>query len=313
MSRPRVTVLGTCRVYDPFAILARQGVVELRNAGVYGFVHYAKEALQQLRVMHGELAIPLALKPYITHKKIPAGADDTFGTPENHLEETDLLVVEISSLKEIEFGGFYLQINRLRKELVGEREPLQQWWKRLYDKEAERGAQRRARDEFLGDELGPLERDLVAGIEVQLQSAESMLADMEAIRAYFDGPILWVSHFDTKALKSGQDIPLRQRLVRAVEGGAASLGQPFFNPKQEIERFGLQQALEDMAHYKPEFQAELASRFERMLPELLSSASRASSSSTRSENELPAGSRPGGSSAAPSSSSTSAASSSGVE
>lgn len=290
MSRPRVTVLGTCRVYDPFEILARRGVVELGNAGVYGFTHYAKETLQQLRVMHGELSIPFELAPYITHKAIPADADDNLATPENHLTDTDLLVVELSSLKEIEFRGFHLQINRLRNELVGEREELQRWWKRLYDKEAERGPLRRARDEFLTEDLSPLERGLVAGIEVQLQAADSMLVDMEAIRAYFDGPILWVSHFDTKGLKSGVEIPLRQRLVRAVEDGAASLGQPFFNPRPAIEEFGLPEALEDMAHYKPEFQAELASRLERLLPELLTSESRASSSSTRSANELPPGS-----------------------
>jgi hypothetical protein len=290
MPKPRVTVLGTCRVYDPFEILARRGVVELATTGVYGFTHYTKETLQQLRVMHGELSIPFELKPYITHKKLRAGAGGNLATPENHLTETDLLVVEISSLKEISYGGLYLQINRLRNELVGGREPLQRWWKRLYDKEAERGPQRQSRDEFLSSDLSPLERNLVAGIEVQRQTAASMRADMEAIRAYFGGPILWVSHFDTKALKSGAEIPLRKQLVSAVEAGARSLGQPFFNPRQDIEEFGLTEALEDMAHYKPEFQAELASRFERMLPELLTSDSAASSSSTRSPNELPSGS-----------------------
>ncbi len=290
MSGTRVTVLGTCRVFDPFSILAKRGVVELRNAGVYGFTHYTKETLQQLRVMHGELAVPRALAPYITHKDVPAGAGDSFGTPENHLDETDLLVVEVSSLKEIEFQGFYLQINRLRNQLVGEREELQRWWKRLYDKEAERGPGRRPRDEFLTGDLGPLERDLVAEIEVQVQTAESMRADMEAIRRYFDGPILWVSHFDTKGLKSGVEIPIRKQLVASAEAGAASLGEPFFNPRAAIEEFGMAEALEDMAHYKPEFQAELATRLERMLPELLSSGSAASSSPTRSENELPSGS-----------------------
>jgi hypothetical protein len=289
MSRPRVTVLGTCRVYDPFALLAERGVVELRNAGVYGFTHYTKETLQQLRAMHGELALPAELGPYITHKQLPAGADGTLATAENRLDETDLLVVEVSSLKEIEFRGLYLQINRLRGRLVGEREGLQRWWKRLYGKE-KLGRSAEEREPFLGEDLSPLERDLVLGIDVQLQSAESMLADMEAIRAFFDGPILWVSHFDTVGLKSGVEIPLRKRLVAAVEAGAARLGQPFFNPRRDIEGFGMEQALEDMGHYKPEFQAELASRFERMLPELLTSDSAASSSSTRSENELPSGS-----------------------
>jgi hypothetical protein len=269
MSRPRVTVLGTCRVYDPFALLAERGVVELHNAGVYGFTHYTKETLQQLRVMHGESALPAELGPYITHNRLSARADGTLATAENRLGETDLLVVEISSLKEIEFRGFYLQINRLRGRLVGDRELLQRWWKRLYAKE-KLGTSAEEREPFLSDDLSPLERDLVLEIDVQLQTAESMLTDMEAIRAYFDGPILWVSHFDTPALKGGRELPRRKQLVAGVEAGAARLGEPFFNPREDIEAFGLPRALVDMGHYQPEFQAELASRFERMLPELLS-------------------------------------------
>lgn len=262
MSRPRVTVLGTCRVYDPFKILAEQGAVELSNAGVYGFVHYAKESLQQLQVMHGELAIPLSLKPYITHKEISAGADDTLATPEYHLDQTDLLVVEISSLKEIEFDGFYLQINRVRKQLVGEREERKRWWKRLYDKEPEvPGRPRGDRSEFLDEDLSPIERDLILRLSVQIQTAASMLRDMERIKSYFDGPILWVSHFDTKTL-AGQEIPIRKQLVRSVEAGAANLDQPFFNPRETVEEFGLPKALEDMAHYTPAFQELLAERFQ---------------------------------------------------
>jgi hypothetical protein len=289
MSRPRVTVLGTCRVYDPFAILDRDGAVEVRNAGVYGFVHYTKEALQQLRVMHGEQAIPAELQIYVTHRELPTAADGNLATIENRLGGTDLLVVEVSSLKEIAYRGLYLQINRLRNELVGEREELQRWWKRLYDKEGI-GTSAAEREEFLGEDLSPLERELVRGIEVQMQTADSVAADMEAIRAYFAGPVLWVSHFDTVGLKSGVEIPLRKRLARAVEAGAARLGDPFFNPRRDVETFGMERALVDMGHYQPEFQAELASRFEAMLPELLASGSAASSSPTRSANELPSGS-----------------------
>jgi hypothetical protein len=279
MSRPRVTVLGTCRVYDPFKILAEQGVVELSNAGVYGFVHYAKESLQQLRVMHGELAIPLSLKPYITHKAIPTGADDTLATPEYHLSETDLLVVEISSLKEIEFDGFYLQINRVRNQLVGEDEERKRWWKRLYDKEPEDQVSL-DRAEFLDDDLSPIERDLILRLTVQIQTEASMLRDMERIKSYFDGPILWVSHFDTKTL-AGKEIPIRKQLVRSVEAGAANVDQRFFNPRTTVERFGLAEALEDMAHYTPAFQQLLAERFEALMGEAFPALFQQASSTDR--------------------------------
>ena len=269
MATPRVTVLGSCRVYDPFRMLDEQGVVELNNTGVYGYVHYAKESVQQLRVMHGELMIPLSLKPYITHKVIPEGADSTLKTKENHLDETDLLVVEVSSLKEIEYDGFYLQINRVREQLVKDRENLKEWFKYLYDEGVNEPEElRRGRRKYLSDDMKAVERNIVVWTNVAIQDQDSLRADMEAIRSFYAGPILWVSHFDTKTL-TGKEIPIRKELASAVKSGAAALGQPFFNPKRTIEQFGLHEALIDMAHYKPEFEAVLARKFKRLLPKLL--------------------------------------------
>jgi hypothetical protein len=266
---PRVTVLGSCRVYDPFRMLADNGVVEINNKGVYGYVHYAKESVQQLRVMRGELAIPLELKPYITHKAIPKNADETLRTPENHLADTDLLVVEISSLKEIEYDGFYLQINRVREKLVKDRENLKSWWSYLYEKGIdEPESKRRERRQFLADGMKAVERNIVIWTNVTIQDAASMRLDMETIRSFYDGPILWVSHFDTKTL-SGREIPIRMDLVRAVHAGAKAMGQGFFNPRKTIEDFGLDRALKDMAHYTPEFEPVLAERFRDTLPRML--------------------------------------------
>jgi hypothetical protein len=266
---PRITVLGSCRVYEPFRMLDEQGLVDLRNTGVYGYVHYAKESVQQLRVMRGELLIPLSLKPYITHKVIPEGADETLKTRENRLEETDLLVVEISSLKEIEYDSYFLQINRVREQLVGDRENLKRWWKYLYDAGIdEPEEERRRRREYLSDDMKAVERNIVVWTNVDIQGKAAMRTDMEAIASYFDGPILWVSHFDTKTL-AGKEIPIRKELVDSVHAGADSLGNPFFNPKETIEQFGLHDALLDMAHYTQPFENVLARRFRDLLPRVL--------------------------------------------
>lgn len=269
MSIPRVTVLGSCRVYEPIKLLAEQGKVALHNKGVYGYVHYSKESVQQLRVMHGQIDIPMELKPYVTHKVVPEGSGSALRTPLNDLSETDLLVVEISSLKEIEFDGFYLQINRLREQLVGDDENLKAWWAYLYDKGLDERAEHRAvRRQFLTQDQSSVTRKLVMWTNVSIQDEASLHRDMQAIRAYFSGPIIWVSHFDTLTF-SNKAIPIRQTLVQYVRSGATALEQPWFNPRAAIEEFGRNDALLDMAHYTPDFELELSTHFERLITQAL--------------------------------------------
>jgi hypothetical protein len=249
---PRVTVLGSCRVWTPFKLLADAGDIQLQNAGVYGFVHYAKEVVQQLRVMNASLRIPRGLTPYITHKQVPVGDDDMLDTGFNDLRDTDILVVEISSLKEIEFEGFYLQINRLREQLVRDRPTLITWWKELYEKDVSR-----PRREYLSNDMVATERNIVVWTDVTIQDQASLVRDMTAIRSFFGGPVLWVSHFDTPTFE-GAPIPIRNDLVRFVRDSAEALEDRFFNPRPLIEAFGMRRALQDLAHYTPEFETLLA-------------------------------------------------------
>ena len=174
-----------------------------------------------------------------------------------------MLVVEISSLKEIEFDGYYLQINRLREKLVQDRENLKDWWTYLYDKGLDEIEQRRRdRRQFLSEDMTAMERNVVVWANVRIQDEASLHADMRAIKAYFDGPILWVTHFDTPTF-AGKEIPIRKDLVRYVRSGADELGQPWFNPRRLIEKFGQREALIDLAHYTPDFERALSQHFKR--------------------------------------------------
>ena len=63
----RVLVCGSCRVGKPCRKAAGPGEVVINVANVLAFSHSAPEALQQLRMLRGELAQPPdALKPYLT-------------------------------------------------------------------------------------------------------------------------------------------------------------------------------------------------------------------------------------------------------
>jgi hypothetical protein len=251
----RVTVMGSCRVWTPFKMLEDDGRIELRNAGVYGFVHYTKEVVQQLEVMAGKRKVPSKLALYISHKAEPSPADEWVEIPTNDLSETDFLVVEVSSLKEILFDGYYLQINRVRDKLVGDNEKLMRWWRNLYD-----GAGDDDRREYLTEVPRSTERNMVVFTAVTIQDQQSMLDDMRAILGFYDGPVLFVSHFNTPTF-GGDRLEIRDRLVRFVDENAIALERQFFNPAALVEAFGRRYALQDLAHYTPEFERVIAECF----------------------------------------------------
>ena len=251
---PRVTTIGSCRVHTPFRLLADDGRITLANRGVYGFTHYAKEAVQQLAIMRGEVRIPWGLAPYVSHRKLPQHMRDGgwVATAINDLTETDVLVVEVSSLKEIAFREYFLQINRVRKNLVRDDPELLRWWVSIY------GADVSCDRELLAQRAqSDLEGDLIREIEVAVQSVPSLLADMGAIVAAHNGYTMFVSHFDVESF-SGQAIPIRRKLARALEAHADALGTRFFNPRPLIEGFGKRMALVDLAHYTPMFERAVA-------------------------------------------------------
>jgi hypothetical protein len=249
----RVTVLGSCRVWTPFKLLADEGRLELRNSGVYGFVHYAKEVIQQLEVMAGRTRIPTTLAQYISHKRVPATSSDYVDTPRYQLDETDLLIVEISSLKEICFNGYYLQINRVREQMIGESELLRQWWRELYEADGSTSGRRR----YLAEVPRSTERNIVMFTNVTVQDQASLERDMRTILGYYSGPVVFVSHFNTPTF-GGERLEIRDRLARYVSENADELNQAFYNPTDLVEAFGMRAALQDLAHFTPSFERAVA-------------------------------------------------------
>src|SRR4051794_39276444 len=107
-SVPTVTVLGSCRAYRPMEQLAESGRIQLRQHGIYSYTHSTKEHLQLMQHLRGEVSFPDELVPYI---RDPQGDEYPAreAAPEaDVLADTDLLIVELSSLKEIRFRGYFL-------------------------------------------------------------------------------------------------------------------------------------------------------------------------------------------------------------
>jgi len=129
---PNVSVFGSCRVHTPCSILARAGEIRMTQKNIFGFTHYAKEILQQFELVSGARQAPSRLRPYLNIPslwKSPPPAD--FSQFDAMFRDTDLFVIEISSIRELVFKALFLQINRVNELVVGENKQKQEWWKNL--------------------------------------------------------------------------------------------------------------------------------------------------------------------------------------
>jgi hypothetical protein len=224
-----VTAIGTCRVHLPFFRLARRGGISYDQRGMYGRTHTSKEALQILRVMGGDLVLPPELRPFIMsrahHVNHPKARL-------NDLTGTDVLVVELSSAKEIIFREFFFQLVLTRKRLWATRsQSVREWWQAF----SSDGTDVEDRAAVLGnDELPPAEAAFVSEGNINLQGPDEIRADMAAIAERFAGPILFVTHFDTPTPNGGPNVHGRADMIRAMKEAGAELECRVYDPSTDV-------------------------------------------------------------------------------
>jgi hypothetical protein len=252
-----LTSIGSCRVREPTRVLVRRGLAEQNQRGVFGATHTSKEVVQVLRSMAGELIVPAELRPFIVSR--PASLLDDPRTRLNDMSDTDVLIVELSSVKEILFRDFYLQLFLTERRLraTGSKAVLE-WW-RLMPRNGTDVDDRSA----LVASIDPLsvEAAVVAEVQLRMQEADDIGLDMRLITDMFEGPILFVTHFDTPRPGGGKNILGRSALISAVRAAATELGYRMYDPTADVlsyaaERGDLTAAITDIGHYTDAFVEE---------------------------------------------------------
>lgn len=98
----RFYVVGSCRVHGPLrAKVGYQPVLP-------GYTHTAKEAIQRLRFVRGDLQIPNPVAPYVFSRRV---APKVSRKHLQALENSDVTLVEICSSKEVSRDGYWLNLN----------------------------------------------------------------------------------------------------------------------------------------------------------------------------------------------------------
>lgn len=251
---PVITVIGSCRVYDPIKAMELEGRAQLNQQRVFGFVHNTREVLQQLRLMTGEVPLAGRLRPFLNIPShwtwMPQEEAYQLG---DLFAATDCFVVEISSIRAIRFKAMYLQLNRTRELLVTNEAIERRWWQPLV---------RQGRNEPLAyllantlAQMEPVNREVMQELACAEQSTAEIIKDIKAIRDVLPAPVLFVSHFNTNA--ENEPIEQRQTIVDAMGQARRRFGISYFDPTDMTLDAGPTVALLDGAHYQPQFVPEV--------------------------------------------------------
>lgn len=248
-----ITPIGSCRIATPLRLCRESHGFEMNMARIWGYTHSSSEAVQQMRYLHGEFEPSEEVWPFIAPKW-----KETERLWRKH-EKSDLYIVEISSLKQLQLDGASIQLNYVR----------QAFEKFFADKERSKAfntllvrGDEADRTDFLAKHWSATpeqreEAETLARMSMVRTDEETLRADMEELRRGL-GEVLFVTHVNART-SDGEVIPSRQKFIEMVKAAGRQTGAKVYDPTPLMREVGQTEAIEDhstaLAHYTDRFSA----------------------------------------------------------
>jgi hypothetical protein len=260
----RLTAIGSCRVANPLRRAEARGLIGVNAARIYGYTHTPAEALQQVRWLSGEIALPEAVAPLVMPGQSPAQAMQAA----RHVP-SDHYLVELSSAKDVRAGGIPVQLNYVQRHfatVLSDRAFSAAFWRLAT------GASEDRKNDLIDSSpaclaLPPGDLALLRSLTATRVTPDSLRSDLAAIADRLPG-LLVVTHC-AAATADGRPLATRSAFVAEVAAAARDLGLDCFQPAAVMAGFGQARALLDqggsLSHYTPDFEDALADRWIAML------------------------------------------------
>jgi hypothetical protein len=249
-SIPTVTVIGTCRVHHPLRAIEEKGLIHLNNGGMGSFVHSSPEALVRLKVL-------LGMKTYEEHllklqvgesKEIKLKPDEGFD-----FSNSDILVIEISTIKAISFFDNPLQVNEINRHMCT---PHGEFGKMLRHNLSQSFNGRKEyvdMPEIEIPESYPIDYiEIINNLKPVVLSEKEIFEDLKDISSLIKIPILIVNHINLPG-RDGKPITSRNKLCNIINKYSEIENVAVFNPVEIFNRHKREDLLmkngEDLNHY----------------------------------------------------------------
>lgn len=247
-SKKIVTVIGSCRVHNPLKRLERNGFLTLNNVGFSDFCHTPREALQKLRIADGRFKLPKGLESLVI------GRDEE---PEiGRIINSDLVVIEISSVRRLYYKGCEIQLNFFLENIV-RKNNLSEWFDALSKKARMAGQGNKVKHRLVSSNFPNEVVNLASNIEMMMESDDNIRNIMSIIVRDIKKPVLFVGHFNVYK-EDHSKVADRERLNNCIRMAANHLNSIYCEPTALIELHGSKIALKDMNHWNDKFLNEAA-------------------------------------------------------
>ena len=247
---PVITVIGTCRVHHPLRDLENRGLIKLNNGGLGSFVHSTPEVLLRLKVLLGTetYRTDLVKLQVGDSKEVKLSADDGFD-----FSKSDLLVVEVSTIKAVSVDGSPLQFNEVNRHLCA---PFGEFGKTLRENLNLAFNNRQnyvsSPDTELPENLPAEFLEIIDKLQPFVMDKNLISSDLDEIQKLAKIPVLLVNHINLPG-KNGKLITSRNKLCKIMNDYAESKGLEIFNPSLMFETYKPEALLmkdgEDLNHY----------------------------------------------------------------
>lgn len=247
---PIVTIIGTCRVHEPLIKMQEMGLIELNNGGMGSFVHSTKEAMLRLNVLQGlnQYNEDLVKLQVGETKELKLRPDREF-----NFNRTQILVVEISTIKLISSIDNPLQFNEVNRHLCT---PFGEFGIELRNNINHAFKHRKPHvsvpEVDVPDDFPTKYIELISTLKPQVLDEVGICSDLRQIIESAGIPVLLVNHINLPG-KDGKKISSRNRLCKIINNYGKENGISVFNPEVMFGNHKREDLLmkegEDLNHY----------------------------------------------------------------
>lgn len=245
-----VTVIGTCRVHHPLRAIEQEGLISLNNGGMGSFVHSSPEVLVRLKVLLGmqtykENLLKLQVGESNEKKLNP---DESFD-----FSNSDILVIEISTIKAISFLNNPLQSNEVNRHMCT---PYGEFGKMLSHNLKHAFNDRKNYVDLPNIEIPesyPSDYiEIINNLKPIVLSEKQIFENLREISSLAKIPIMIVNHINLPG-KDGKLITSRNKLCNIINKYSEIENVSVFNPVEMLNQYKKEDLLmengDDLNHY----------------------------------------------------------------
>ena len=267
-----VGAFGSCRIFTPLILATKAGRLLFKRDGSLGYLHNPLEIIQAIKFLRGTAVVSKDLADLASVSPHNLGFEDRFF---RLFENAEAMIVEISSIRIIEYKGTQLQINRVRELLtkVGVEEKA---FNLLFKPSAAVETLRADLAAQIKGRGSKLARDLIKNGNFYELDNRRLIAALLELRGLIDRPVLFVGFFTQNF--DGADIPQRVLIRNALDKVAGASRQTgFFDPTRFILADGPEVALLDLGHYNKAYEPVVAEKLAAIIDQFCSGSTEAQS------------------------------------